>query len=308
MTTFNNWSEFLGKHDLVWKEIPWEGGYPNPRKQKVYSRLQSEWSYGAFLGNGFMGSMTYLESKSVLKWELGNTGAISSDTVEGIDWCSEPRVRIGDLRMDFGSKIKASCMRQHLWDAKITGEISTEKGNVLFESFISADKNVFILDCKSDSENVFNISIRPWHGISQRMRYEKKSLEEALTPPYPSITVQDGCMISTQHFIDNRGEIVIAWREVEVFKKHKRVFVSVEYSNKHGRALDKAIKNVNQSVATELDEIILRHQKWWHEFYQKSFLSIPDNFWESFYWIQMYKLGSTVRENSPVIDSQGPWL
>ena len=53
---------------------------------------------------------------------------------------------------------------------------------------------------------------------------------------------------------------------------------------------------------------IHKHRRWWHYYYPESFISIPDQRLESFYWIQMYKLASATRADSFPIDNQGPWL
>ena len=50
------------------------------------------------------------------------------------------------------------------------------------------------------------------------------------------------------------------------------------------------------------------HRDWWHDFYRKSFLSIPDTRLESFYWIQLYKLASATRADRPAMDLMGPWF
>jgi alpha-L-fucosidase 2 len=50
------------------------------------------------------------------------------------------------------------------------------------------------------------------------------------------------------------------------------------------------------------------HRAWWHDYYRKSFLSIPDGRLQSFYWIQLYKVASAAREKAPVMATSGPWL
>ena len=50
------------------------------------------------------------------------------------------------------------------------------------------------------------------------------------------------------------------------------------------------------------------HRSWWHAYYPESFLSVPDAAMESYYWIQMYKMGSASRQNGPIVDLLGPWF
>ncbi len=49
------------------------------------------------------------------------------------------------------------------------------------------------------------------------------------------------------------------------------------------------------------------HRQWWHAYYPQSFLTLNDKEKEAFYWIQMYKLGSSMRQNGPIQDLMGPW-
>ena len=55
------------------------------------------------------------------------------------------------------------------------------------------------------------------------------------------------------------------------------------------------------------------HKAWWHRFYPASFVTFTDSKLESFYWTQLYKLGSATRGDKPgpsygVYDHTGPWF
>ena len=50
------------------------------------------------------------------------------------------------------------------------------------------------------------------------------------------------------------------------------------------------------------------HRDWWHAYYPASFVSTGDAYWDSFYWIQQYKLACATRDKGWIIDNQGPWL
>ena len=49
----------------------------------------------------------------------------------------------------------------------------------------------------------------------------------------------------------------------------------------------------------------MSHRAWWHRYYPASFLSFPDARLESYYWIQIYKLGSAMRDDGPILDLNG---
>jgi len=50
------------------------------------------------------------------------------------------------------------------------------------------------------------------------------------------------------------------------------------------------------------------HRRWWHSYYPPSFLSFPDARLEDYYWIQIYKLGSAMRADGPILDLNRPWF
>ena len=65
---------------------------------------------------------------------------------------------------------------------------------------------------------------------------------------------------------------------------------------------------MNESRRRSARSVLAEHRKWWHAFYPKSFLTIPDARMEAFYWIQMYKFAAASREGGPAVDLFGPWF
>jgi hypothetical protein len=70
----------------------------------------------------------------------------------------------------------------------------------------------------------------------------------------------------------------------------------------------KAVADIQDALKSTPDELARSHREWWHAFYPKSFLSIPDTRMESFYWIQMYKFAAGTRADRPALDLMGPWF
>src|SRR5207302_5922920 len=85
-------------------------------------------------------------------------------------------------------------------------------------------------------------------------------------------------------------------------------FFTVDYTAKGTQTPDKAVADIAAASERKLDDLVASHRDWWHNYLQESFLSIPDARMESFYWIQMYKLGSATRPDRPAIDLMGPWF
>jgi hypothetical protein len=64
---------------------------------------------------------------------------------------------------------------------------------------------------------------------------------------------------------------------------------------------------VKAAAQQPMDGLISPHRQWWNEHYRRSFLDVPDPLISSFYWIQIYKLGSALREGGPALDVLGPF-
>ena len=50
------------------------------------------------------------------------------------------------------------------------------------------------------------------------------------------------------------------------------------------------------------------HREWWHDYYAKSYLTVPDKSLESLYWQTIYRFGCTARAGRYFIDCAGIWF
>jgi hypothetical protein len=55
------------------------------------------------------------------------------------------------------------------------------------------------------------------------------------------------------------------------------------------------------------EAFVAAHRAWWKTYYPAGFVPIPHPAMVSFYWIQIYKLGSCIRKGGPMCDLMGPW-
>jgi hypothetical protein len=85
-------------------------------------------------------------------------------------------------------------------------------------------------------------------------------------------------------------------------------FISTRITHPGATAADEAAGIVRKAKRSGLAALEKSHRAWWHAFYPKSFLSVPDARIESYYWIQMYKMASASRQGGPVLDLMGPWF
>ena len=104
------------------------------------------------------------------------------------------------------------------------------------------------------------------------------------------------------------GETATAWRRAEPAPGRQRLLVSIAHTYPAATARADALAAVRAAAAEPMDALVREHRAWWHAYYPRSFVSLPDAYWEGFYWIQMYKLACATRADGPLIDTMGPWF
>ena len=85
------------------------------------------------------------------------------------------------------------------------------------------------------------------------------------------------------------------------------LYLTIADSYPANTAREEARETLQTLTAESLPKLEASHRQWWHLYYPKSFLSVPNAQVESYYWIQMYKLASATRSDKMPMDLMGPW-
>jgi len=272
-----DWPGFMGRHDLVWKSLP------------------NNFDYGAFLGNGMLGSTIYQDGPNRLRWEMGR-----SDVTEHRR--DNARLPIGGLVLTTKGKIQDGMMRTFLWNAEVRGVITTDKGTISFRSFIHTHKMVLITDIVTtggESGAGFAWEARPC--------VDRRNVRRFKDPPNPPSTkdTMNKVNVCTQNRFAG-GQFATAWKETPL-KKGRRVILSIADSFPGKTATKQAVATVEKTANADFEGLLKSHRDWWNGFYPRNMVSIPDPKLESFYWIQFYKLASASRPHLVPVDLLGPW-
>ncbi|MDP6046362.1 MAG: discoidin domain-containing protein [Phycisphaerae bacterium] len=273
-----DWPQFIKRHDLIWDALP------------------TNFDYGAFLGNGMLGATIHQDGPNRLRWEMGR----SDVTAHRRD---NNRLPIGGFVLTTIGKIRSGVMRTDLWNAEVTGTVTTDKGTITFRSFIHTHQMVLITDVNSsDGENGAGFA---WEARPCVDRVNVRRFKDPANPSASKTTV-DKISVCTQNRFAG-GQFATAWRQTPL-DKGRRVILSIADSFPDRTATRQAIATVKKTVATDFKGLLKSHRDWWHGFYPKSMVSVPDPKLESFYWIQFYKLASASRPHLVPVDLLGPWF
>ncbi|WP_323451780.1 glycosyl hydrolase family 95 catalytic domain-containing protein [Streptomyces yaizuensis] len=288
MRTDQEWQDFLGGQDLIWKRLP------------------RTWYEGPFLGNGLLGSILYAEpGENAVRFTVHHSEVQDHRPEFGNEW-GVARLPVGNAVLVPVGAITGAELRLDLWNAEATGVITTDRGTLRLRALVHDDRDLLVLTVRpSKGEEGFRFDFRPSPAVSPRIVREPPPADFPPNPP-PTTRQEDGLTLVTQELYAG-GLTATAHRERR--RGRERSFLlSVAHSHPGTDAAARAAATVRRAAALPPAALRRTHRDGWHRFYRKSFLSVPDQLLQSFYWIQLYKLGSAARAHAPVMATTGPWL
>ena len=192
-----DWPGFLSRHDMIWESLP------------------SHFDYGAFLGNGMLGTTIYQDGQSRLRFEMGR-----SDVTEHRR--DNARLPIGGLVLTTAGKIQSGTMRVELWNAEVRGTLKTDRGEIGFRGFIHTQEMALLLDLEPTAgETEAKLAWEP--AVCQ----DKRNLSRFKDPPNPPALTEiiAGQSVCVQPRFAG-GEFATAWTE-KPLEKGRRIFLSI---------------------------------------------------------------------------------
>ena len=303
-----DWPKFMQRNDMVWDRMP------------------KRWEVAPYSGNGNMGFLLYQgkgEAKNVMSIHVGRHDHYDHRLpFEGNEmlWIYRGRLPLGHFKLTSKGDVVDLDMRLGLWNAELVGEIKTTKGSYKIHGLTHSLNDVIYFKTDAGDGESIEISWHPDEPISsvreklQGGRGPKgKIWDKMRAAPYPMpekpVLIDDeGITFCLQKLYQHRGETTTGWGLFGKADGEQVILASVHHSFPEKNSVQKVKDNI-QKAESDLREksFFLKHREWWHCYYPKSFLTINDSEKEAFYWIQMYKLGSAMRQDGPILDLMGPW-
>jgi hypothetical protein len=299
-----NWPAFISRSDLVWT-----------------NGLEPDFYNGAFIGDGVQGAMIMRDTKdtNAVCMLLGHYNAITHSSIPKWEYC-QSRVFAGNIIVAPKSPALKQTMRMGLWDGETTGTITTASGGITWSAFCERTHNVIIATVTGSGEEAdATPTVREEWGITPRLYLDtkQKKIEDVaeFLPPNPEKRA-DGEIELVVNKMKFRGAHVVASQLVREAGGRKVLFLAIGTDDNAdvNVAADKAAKDAVARVQAAVKEgagaLTAKHRDWWHAYLQSSHLELPDDeYWQKFWWLQIYKFGSASAENSSLlIDTQGPWI
>ncbi len=298
----------------------------------VYECAPAEWESGIPLANGDIGALV---------WGDGNPFKITLDKYDAWELRSptpaDPRYNYADLRklveskqfdvanfvfrnalrrpgdvyptrlpmprmeLDFGSSAEEFEARLSLYDATVDGTLKLESGRVDWQAFVHADRNLLILELQYDGD----VKLRDCKVRLDHLDIGAKETLKKWGYPEPSCGKDERYEWLRQPFPAG-GEYLIMWRRT-CQGPRETVLLTIAT---HNDSLDPFLfaHNTLEKAAQENREGLRKeHVGFWHGFWRRSFLTLPDPRLENLFYIEMYKLACSSREGKYPCSLQGLW-
>lgn len=286
-----DWPAFMDRHDLIWDRMP------------------DRWETAPFLGNGLVGTMVYLgDAPNEVRF------LVSRNDVGRVDYPGNGhipmRTVIGWLTLETVGSIVAeeSSCRLDLWNAEARGEIVTTAGKIGWRAFAPNGESGVVVELEpSDGEAGcrWGSDFVAGEGSASMERKGAVSVYE----------VEDRAHHPRSDL--ESGGFAVAWNEMKRPDGRTRFVWAIgaspvnrnfwEVTPSSQSARQEALESLYALSASAPAELERAHRAWWHDFYPKSFFSLSNHELETYYWIQIYKLGCMARADGPMIDNHGVW-
>lgn len=301
-----DWPTFMAQHDMHFDKLP------------------RNWTKSPHFGNASIGSMLYRDRNTIKLQVFRNDVHDHRDDTWGWPAYSRARFRIGYFALEPVGELTGCRWRKNLWDAELTGIITTDRGEIEIRHFTHAIDMAIVTELTpSAGEQRCRWTWHPREARTSRPGYPTKESEIAafakrygkqhaetlkLWKPNPAGRQAEKGNVSVwiQDLLAG-GQYATAWGE-QTANKTRTLVVSIGNSYPESAAAATGVATVARCLDLDRDEWVQAHRDWWHCYYRRSFVSIPDKSLESLYWQTIYRFGCTSRTGRYFVDTSGLWF
>lgn len=226
---------------------------------------------------------------------------------------------LGKIRLSIPQLEGASYLvEQSLYDAITVGSFSQPGYKVRFKSYVAAIQDFMVLELSLEGnetvEGMVTLALPGKEEILHQLPLERTfpdKREEGVTT--------DGVSYISRAFEDSvdipsRATIAMQVKEQTdnhfVLKAGKPVRIVCAFSSnfKSKDCLTDAIQRVNECSPRDVEKVEKAHKAWWHNYWERSFVQIPDSVVEKQYYVSLYGTASCSRDEQFPPSIFGSWI
>ncbi len=307
------WLAACGAGNGLEEKVAWEDFMA--RQDPVWNRMGKDWWEAPFVGDGELGMMARLRDGKTLQFDVGSNRVHDHRTedlwqgkvLDAIEVQNRGRLPIGRFELRTRGEIDPakSTARIDLWNAEAWGELVTSQGRIHWRIFTHATDRVGVVELQgSGGESEVKIDFVAEDAVSPRSAAKCPADFKAAWKPNPKpVRSGEGNRGGVLWNLTAGGQTAAAWH-----REGERLYWTVEHRFPEKDAAGLAGARLDKAAQAPFAEWQAGHREWWHRWYPKSFFSFSDPYWESFYWIKVYKMACATRSDRGLIDNSGPWL
>lgn len=281
---------------IDWPEIMSWARWPLPG-------LFEHWHQQAFTGNGREGMLGGFSVNRQFEVRVARSDVVdhreSGDQSQFRPTFDAARLPIGRFvvrgrgKLNRGAKSEAGI---DLWRAEAAGSVVTEAGppRWRFWTPMGAEVNIIEIEAAEPLQVVFE----PDPAVGTRTKNAPREYRA-----HPAATRErDGeAELCVQRFPAGGG-YTVAWR-THVADAKTVVVSSIGYSRDGDGHRAAALAALHR--AGNIEALREKHRTFWSSWWPRGAVFVPDWHTQAFYWLQLYKLGSAVRVDGPMMDLTG---
>ncbi|MCH7226105.1 glycosyl hydrolase family 95 catalytic domain-containing protein [Haloferula sp. A504] len=301
-----DWPEFIARHDMRFEQLP------------------AGWTEAPHFGNAMLGSMLYQADDSLRLQVFRADVHDHRDNSWGWTAYSRPRLQIGHFSLHPVGKLTGCHWRKDLWNAELTGTITTTEGEIRIRHYVHAEDMAIVTELTpDDGERACRWTWHPEEARTTRPGYPKNEAElqrfvkkygelyqDMHVPWKPNpdgrLETRRGTQVWIQDLLAGGG-YATAWGE-RTEGNTRTLVASIANSYPEQTAPDTAVAEVRRVLALDRDARVRGHRAWWHDYYPRSFVTLPDKDLESLYWQTICRFGCTSRAGRCMVDTPGIWF
>ena len=275
-------------------------------------------------GNGMVGSMLYRAGDAVCLQIFRADVHDHRDDAWGWTAYSRPRLEIGHFSLHPVGKLTGCKWRKDLWNAEFTGTIATDRGEIRIRHFTHAWDMAIVTELTpTEGERGFRWTWHPTEAKTTRPGYPTKESQIAafarqygshyakslkIYKPNPAGRLEEdgGSSVWIQDLLCG-GQYATAWSE-RAGDGARTHIVSIAHSYPRSTAAQTALSDVKCFAALDASRWVQAHCDWWHAYYRRSFVALPDKSLQALYWQTIYRFGCTSRTGRCCVDTAGLWF
>ncbi len=298
---------------------------------------------GIPIGDGDTGSLIWLEKDGV-HINIGKS-ALWQDAPRGVrpgeDWFNTNNEELHTLNKHGGEIVikldcpifdymyqKKFCQRLSLSDATAYSDNETPFGAVHFKAFASEKEKVTAIsfNITSDEGTSPEITLKRWGSRTLWRWYWQQrfapevgldgtdvSVENDSIFVMQDVTTTKFCLglkiiadskaTRTERRNSHEGKITLSGNKSHNFT----VYYAIRIGEDTKTAKEECKKALNQTADKNIDEIFSEHKKAWESFWNRSFISLSDDYVENHFYLYLYYMNSASKGSHPLHFIQGPW-